>query len=415
MGTPWRRFIFALRFNSFQQLFSTYIVRDSRVMFRREIKQRVAALAPFLMYDRDPYAVLTDSGRIKYIVDAYTVSSEYPYSEPYLGTLGQFNGLGYIRNAVKAVVDAYDGTVDFYVMDPDDVIIKTYQNIFPGLFKSRDEMPPDLLRHIRYPEDFLTVQAEVYSIYHMTDVPTFYQREDVWQFATERYRDNFQPVEPYYLMVNFPDEKGTEFVLIIPFTPQNKNVLNAWMAGRSDMPNYGKIIVYTLPKGVEVYGPRQIEARIDQDTEMSRALSLWGQGSSQVIRGNLLAVPLFTPQELYILYVEPIFLQATDAQLPEIKRVAIADPLRVVWADEFDKALALLLGQVQGQIPPAQTAVAAAGGAGISASARTQVQEVISAFKDYKDAVGRGDFTAAGQHLDRINSLLGSLSQDLGQ
>jgi len=415
MGTPWRRFIFALRFNSFQQLFSTYIVRDSRVMFRREIKQRVAALAPFLMYDRDPYAVLTDSGRVKYIVDAYTVSSEYPYSEPYLGTLGQFNGLGYIRNAVKAVVDAYDGTVDFYVMDPDDVIIKTYQNIFPGLFKSRDEMPPDLLRHIRYPEDFLTVQAEVYSIYHMTDVPTFYQREDVWQFATERYRDNFQPVEPYYLMVNFPDGKGTEFVLIIPFTPQNKNVLNAWMAGRSDMPNYGKIIVYTLPKGVEVYGPRQIEARIDQDTEMSRALSLWGQGSSQVIRGNLLAVPLFTPQELYILYVEPIFLQATDAQLPEIKRVAIADPLRVVWADEFDKALALLLGQVQGQIPPAQTAVAAAGGAGISASARTQVQEVISAFKDYKDAVGRGDFTAAGQHLDRINSLLGSLSQDLGQ
>ncbi len=171
---------------------------------------------------------------------------------------------------VKAVVDAYDGTVDFYIMEEDDVIIKTYQNIFPGLFKSKDEMPQELQRHIRYPEDFLTVQAEIYSIYHMTDVPTFYQREDVWEFATERYRDNFQPIEPYYMMINFPDQPGIEFVLIIPFTPQNKNVLNAWMAGRSDLPNYGKIIVYTLPKGVEVLGPRQIEARIDQNTEMSR-------------------------------------------------------------------------------------------------------------------------------------------------
>jgi uncharacterized membrane protein (UPF0182 family) len=414
-GTPWRRFIFAFRFDGFQQLFSTYITRDSRVMFMREIRQRVAALAPFLMYDRDPYAVLTDSGRIKYIVDAYTVSSDYPYSEPYQGTLGQFNGLSYVRNAVKVVVDAYDGTVDFYLMDEDDVIIQTYRNIFPELFKSAEQMPADLMRHIRYPEDYLTVQAEVYSVYHMTDVATFYQREDVWQFATERYRDNFQPVEPYYMMINFPDETGTEFVLIIPFTPQNKNVLNAWIAGRSDMPNYGKIIVYTLPKGVEVLGPRQIEARIDQDTEMSRALSLWGQGSSQVIRGNLLAVPLFTPQELYILYVEPIFLQATDAQLPEIKRVAAADTQRVVWAEQFDTALGLLLGQIQGQATQAQPAVAAAGGAGLSASARSQVQEVISAFKDYKDAVGRGDFTTAGQHLDRINSLLGSLSQDLGQ
>ncbi len=417
VGTPWRRFIFSFRFDGFQQLFSTYIQRDSRIMFQREIKQRVAALAPFLRYDRDPYAVLTDGGRIKYIIDAYTVSSGYPYSARYSGTLGQFAGLNYIRNAVKAVVDAYDGTVDFYIMDEDDVIIKTYQNIFPGLFKSRDQMPEDLQRHIRYPEDFLTVQAEVYSIYHMTDVSTFYQREDVWEFATERYRDNFQPVEPYYMMINFPDEPDIEFVLIIPFTPQNKNVLNAWMAGRSDLPNYGKIIVYTLPKGVEVLGPRQIEARIDQNTEMSRALSLWGQGSSRVIRGNLLAVPLFTPDELYILYVEPIFLQATDAQLPEIKRVAAADPLRVVWAEEFDQALQVLVGQAQRQAQAAQTTVSAAAGGGeaVSAALRSQMQEVVSAFQSYKEAVGRGDFSAAGQQLDEINRLLGNLSQELGQ
>jgi uncharacterized membrane protein (UPF0182 family) len=415
MGSPWRRFIFAFRFDSFKQLFSTYIQRESRIMFLRNIKERVAALAPFLRFDRDPYAVLSGDGRIKYILDAYTVSADFPYSDPYLGTLGQFNGLNYVRNSVKVVIDAYDGSVDFYVFDPDDVIIQTYRNIFPELFKDSGQMPPDLQRHVRYPEDFLTVQGEVYSIYHMTDVTTFYQREDVWQFATERYRDNFQAVEPYYMMINFPDEQHIEFVLIIPFTPQNKNVLNAWIAGRSDAPNYGKIIVYTLPKGVEVYGPRQIEARIDQNTEMSRALSLWGQGSSQVIRGNLLAVPLFTPQELYILYVEPIFLQATDAQLPEIKRVAVADTQRVVWAEKFDTAMGLLLGQVQGQAPPAQTAVAAAAGAGVSASARSQIQEVIGAFQDYKDAVGKGDFTAAGQHLERINNLLGSLSKELGQ
>jgi uncharacterized membrane protein (UPF0182 family) len=414
MGSPWRRFVFAFRFDGFPQLFSSYILRDSRLMFRRLIGERVRALAPFLMYDRDPYAVLTDRGRIKYILDAYTVSTGFPYSERYSGTtLKQYTGVSYMRNAVKAVIDAYDGSVDFYVMDPDDVIIKTYQRIFPGLFKSRDQMPQDLQRHIRYPEDFLTVQAEVYSVYHMTDVPTFYQREDVWQFATERYRNNFQRVQPYYMMVNFPDETHIEFVLMIPFTPQNKNVLNAWMAGRSDIPNYGKIIVYNLPKGVEVYGPRQIEARIDQDPEMSRALSLWGQGSSQVIRGNLLAVPLFSPNELYILYVEPIFLQATDAQLPEIKRVAVADTVRVVWAAEFDKALAALLGQVQGRAPTVVTA-GGAGGGGVSATVSSQLKQVISDFQSYKDAVGRGDFTTAGQHLEDINRLLGNLSQQVG-
>jgi uncharacterized membrane protein (UPF0182 family) len=276
-------------------------------------------------------------------------------------------------------------------------------------------MPEDIQRHIRYPEDFLTVQADVYSVFHMTDPQTFYQREDVWQFATERYRNNFQPVEPYYTMINFPDETHIEFVLIIPFTPQNKNVLNAWIAGRSDIPHYGKIIVYTLPKGVEELGPRQIEARIDQNTEMSRALSLWGQGSSQVIRGNMLAVPLFTPNRLYILYVEPIFLQATDAQLPEIKRVAAADTLRVVWAAEFNKAIQMLIGQTQQQASAALTAAPTGGPAGASASVRSQLRQVIDAFQSYKDSTGKGDFTAAGRQLDEINRLLGNLSQELGR
>jgi len=424
IDTAFKRFVFALRNDGFRLIFSTYINQESRIMFRREIRRRVASLAPFLRYDRDPYAVVTDAGRVKYVIDAYTASADYPYSERYAGRLRQFAGLNYLRNSVKAVVDAYDGSVSFYIVDPDDVLIQTYRRIFPELFESFEDMPADLRRHIRYPEDFLTVQAEMYSTYHMTDVDVFYQREDVWEFATERYRESFQAVEPYYVMLNFPDEEDIEFVLIIPFTPRNKNVINAWMAGRCDAPNYGKIVVYSLPKGVEMLGPRQIEARIDQDTEMSRALSLWGQRGSEVIRGNLLAIPLFTPEELYLLYVEPIFLQAENAQLPEIKRVAMADSERVVWAEEFDAALELLAGEAERRLAAAQVAAAgqptAAGPEGTAPPAapeavQSTLQRALDAFRGYKDALAREDFAAAGRRLEEVNRLLGELSDRLGR
>jgi len=261
-------------------------------------------------------------------------------------------------------------------------------------------------------------------------VDVFYQREDVWQFATERYRESFQWVEPYYMMIHFPEEPGIEFVLIIPFTPQNKNVINGWMAGRCDMPNYGKIVVYRMPKGVEVLGPRQIEARIDQDTEMSRALSLWSQRGSEVVRGNLLAIPLFGSQQLYMLYVEPIFLQAEDAQLPEIKRVAMADTQRVVWAEEFEDALSALVGEAerraaasvvaaapQAAEPAPEAAAPRAPGepARISGTLQSQINRAVEVFDRYKEAVSREDFSAAGEHLDELNRLIGGIADQIAE
>ncbi|MBD3320863.1 MAG: UPF0182 family protein, partial [Chitinivibrionales bacterium] len=324
VGSFMRKVFYSWKFDDYRLLFSGYFSPESRVLFYRNIMQRVRNLAPFLVFDRDPYAFISKDGHIKYIIDAYTVSRNYPYSEKYTGDLAHFYGVNYIRNSVKAVVDAYDGSVEFYIVNEDDVVISTYARIFPGLLKPMGSMPDDIQAHIRYPVDFLVVQSQIYSTYHMEDPAVFYQREDVWQFATERYRDNFQTVDPYYVMVDYPEEDGIVFSLIMPFTPRNKNVINAWMAGICDMPDYGKLRVFTFPKGVEVLGPRQIEARLDQDTEMSQAMTLWGQRGSRVIRGNLLAIPLFDKKKLYILYAEPIFLQAEDAQLPEIKRIALA-------------------------------------------------------------------------------------------
>ena len=403
-----KRFAYAWKFDEVQLLFSTYFTGESRVMFRREIIPRLEAVAPFLRYDRDPYPVLTPDGRIKYIVDTYTVSDRYPYSENYQGSLGPFRGVNYMRNAVKAVVDAYDGTVSFYVFDEEDVILRTYAEIFPGLFRPRSEMPAYLQRHVRYPDDYLTVQAEMYATYHMEDVGAFYQREDVWQFATERYRENFQAVQPYYVMVQLPERDELEFVLMIPFTPKNKNVINAWMAGRCDPPHYGKLLVFTYPKGVEVLGPRQIEARIDQDAEMSQRLSLWGQRGSEVIRGNLLAIPLFSGQTLYMLFAEPIFLQAENARLPQIKRIALADQTQVVWADTFEGSLRRLIGaektkEETGEAPPP------APGRDVG---EAMIQRAVDLFQSYKTRLKNGDFSAAGEKLQELDRLLGRLGKE---
>lgn len=435
IGGALRRIAFAWRIDGYRQLFSGYFTPDSRIMFRRSITERARTIAPFLRYDRDPYPVVTEDGRIVYIIDAYTTSAAYPYSQPYAGMLDGFRGVNYIRNSVKVVVDAYDGSIDFYVVTPDDPIISAFARIFPDLFTPIDQMPEDLKAHVRYPADLLTVQAEMYSVYHMTDTQVFYQREDVWEFATERYRANFQPVEPYYVMLQYPNSEEIEFVLMLPFTPSNKNVINAWVAGRSDYEHYGEITVYTLPKGVEVLGPRQIEARIDQNTEMSRALSLWGQRGSEVIRGNLLAIPLFNDEGLYILYVEPIYLQAEDAALPEIKRVALADQSRVVWDEEFDTAVDRLLGRLPatagGEIEPLgqDTAVdsdAAPADVAADATAATETEprpeppsgasreellrSASQALSDYRGAVGDGRYTDAGEALERLESALDRLT-----
>lgn len=415
VGNLLRRLVFAWKFDEYQLIFSRYFTEESRILFRREIIQRVAALAPFLRFDADPYPVITPEGRIKYILDAYTLSSNYPYSQRYAGRVGKFAGANYLRNSVKIVIDAYDGSVNLYAVDPNDILLSTFGRVFEGLFKPFEEMPESLQEHIRYPADLLTAQAEMYSIYHMEDVDTFYQREDVWQFPTERYRQNFQIVEPYYVMVQFPDRDETEFVLMLPFTPKNKNVMNAWMAGRSDMPNYGDIRVYTFPKGVSVLGPRQIEARIDQDTEMSRALSLWSQRGSQVIRGNLLAVPLFSGNDFYVMYAEPVFLQAEDAALPELKRVVLADQDSVAWAPTFDASMVNLLGQEATRIVAAPSAAAAAEQpvGPLAPEVRRSAESAVGAFNRFRDALGNQDYAAAGQALDELQDAVAGLDETM--
>jgi hypothetical protein len=410
-----KRFMYAWKFDGHRQLFSGYFTGESRILFDRNIVERARKVAPFLIYDEDPYPVLTPEGRIKYIIDAYTASANYPYSERYAGSLGKFGGANYVRNSVKVVVDAYDGSVQFYAVDTDDVILGTYDRVFPDLFTPFEEMPEHLQNHIRYPTDYFTVQAEMFRTYNMEDVNAFYQREDVWEFATERYRGGFQSVRPYYIMMEYPDSDRLEFVVMIPFTPKNKNVINAWMAGRSDMPNYGEITTFTMPKGVEVLGPRQIEARIDQDSEMSRTLSLWSQRGSEVIRGNLLTIPLFEEGELYMLFAEPIFLQAEGAELPEIRRVALADQDQVVWSETFDASLQKLVGRLQTAAAPAEAAPARAAEAPAVAP-RTQqlIENAVSAFDSYKENLADGDFAAAGEALDELNSLLEDITDSVG-
>ncbi len=400
-----RKFAFAWKFDGIKLFLSAYITPETRVMFHREIGDRLQTLAPFLRFDKDPYIVISDEGRLKWIWDAYTVSDCYPYSEPYGGTEKEhLNGVNYIRNSVKAVVDAYDGDVIFYVFEEKDPVIRTYLNIFPDLFKKSEEMPNDLKRHIRYPEDFLSVQARMYEIYHMSDPQVFYNKEDAWEVAREKYRTEIQEVLPYYVIIKLPGEEREEFLQMLPFTPKNKNVMIGWMAGRCDMPNYGKLFTFKFPKGRFVTGPLQVEAKIDQDSEMSQRLTLWDQRGSQVIRGNTLAIPLGDT----ILYVEPIYLQAENIEIPELKKVALYQEGRgLVWADTFDDALkALMRGRVIIERPTQAT---------ITEAPAISVQELIKQanehFRKWQECTGEGKYKEAGKELELLKYCLDQLLQ----
>jgi hypothetical protein len=417
LGGLLRRILYAARYDGENQLFSSYITSESKIMFRRSLRERAKALAPFLLYDQDPYPVVTEEGKIKYILDAYTTARTYPYSERYGGSVGQFGGSNYVRNSVKVVIDAFEGTVTFYVIDEEDPVLRTYRSIFPELFTPISEMPGSMRDHIRYPVDLIALQAEMYRVYHMDDPRAFYQREDVWEFATERYRANFQRVRPYYALINMPNGEGVEFVVMLPFTPANKNVIHAWMAGRSDQPHYGELTTYTFPKGTEVLGPRQIEARIDQNTEMSRALSLWGQRGSSVIRGNLLAIPLFDENELYMLFAEPIFLQAENASLPEIKRIVLADQDTVVWAPTFDEAVRELVGLAPRDVEVAVEAgrAAAAPEAAPPAQVRSALQELSDTYQQFQSQLSEGNYSEAGSTLENLSSQIEDLTAGEGE
>ncbi|MBA7688466.1 hypothetical protein ES703_96948 [subsurface metagenome] len=331
LGSFIRRLVYAWQLGDFNILISGELTSESRVVYYRNIQERVNHLAPFLTLDSDPYLVVME-GRLFWIQDAYTTTDRYPYSEP----LG--DGLNYIRNSVKAVIDAYDGSVTFYITDPEDALIQTYQVIFPKLFVPAGQMPESLRVHLRYPEDMFNIQASVYQTYHMRDARVFYNKEDLWTVPNELYFGREQPMEPYYVIMRLPDEEKAEFLLMLPFTPENKNNTIGWLAARCDGENYGKLLAYHFPKERLVYGPSQIENRIGQDTVITEQLALWGRGGSQVIRGNLLVIPLGKS----VLYVEPVFLEAETGGLPQLKRVIVAAGEQIAMEPTLGESIAAI-------------------------------------------------------------------------
>jgi uncharacterized membrane protein (UPF0182 family) len=350
LGSPWRKLMFAKYLNDWRMLFTPEFTPNTKLLFRRNISQRIRAIAPFLRYDSDSYLVAADTtpdqpdnpSRLFWIVDAYTTSDRYPYSD------GGTSSLNYIRNAVKVVVDAYNGSVAFYITDPSDPIISRWTSIFPNLFQPLSAMPTALRQHLRYPVDLLKLQSDRLMTYHMTDPQVFYNREDQWQLPTEIYGDEPRLVEPYYLITSLPGVQNEEFILLLPFTPKERSNLVAWLAARSDGENYGKLLLYTFPKQRLVYGPEQIEARINQDPVISQQISLWNRQGSRAIQGNLLIVPV----EESLLYVEPLYLEATQNKLPILARVIVAYKDRIAMAQTLAQALQAIFQTKETPVPP---------------------------------------------------------------
>jgi uncharacterized membrane protein (UPF0182 family) len=328
-----KRAAFAIRLSDANVLLSDEIDSGTRIQFHRQIMERVQQITPFLALDGDPYIVITDEGRLVWIVDAYTTSRNYPYSTP------TATGLNYIRNAVKVVIDAYDGTVDYYIADPKDPIIQAYDSAFPGLFHDLEEFPEGLIAHIRYPQDLFDIQAQQFLAYHMTDTRVFYNKEDLWAIPLEIFDGTEQVMEPYYVYMRLLDEEEPEYLLIQPFTPSGKQNMIAWMAARNDPEHYGELVVYELPKQELVFGPLQVEGRIDQEPEISQQFSLWDQRGSRVIRGNLLVIPI---NDSFV-YVEPIYLLSDTSALPELKRVIVASDTRIAMRETLGEALLAML------------------------------------------------------------------------
>jgi uncharacterized protein len=322
-------------------IFTGYLTGESRMMIHRNVLERLQYLAAFLHWDQDPYLVITDDGRLVWMVDGYTTSLSHPYSAT-LPVAGVDEGANYIRNAVKATVDAYTGKISLYVFDPADPIIQAYEHLFPKLFLPASAMPSDLRRHARYPEGLFRAQAEAYRTFHMRDPQVFYNKEDLWDVAHNLFGQSGQPVdvEPTYVVATLPGEKQAEFLLILPFTPRGKDNLIGWMAARCDDDRLGNLIFYQLPKQQLMYGPMQIESRIDQDQNISKDLTLWNQQGSRVLRGNIISLPVTGG----FLYVESIYIQATEARMPQLKKVVLAMGDRLIYQDTFDQALAELTG-----------------------------------------------------------------------
>ena len=391
LSSVWRRLLFAWHFGDVKLLISGNVTASSRILFRRDIQDRIHRIAPFLRLDRDPYLVVSN-GHLVWLQDAYTVSDAVPYSQR-----NQPRGINYIRNSVKVALDAYDGNPIFYVADPKDPIVLTYERIFPSLFQPLEKMPPSLRQHLRYPEDFFILQASMYGTYHMTDPEVFYNKEDLWNFPQENYGGETTTMQPYYTIMRLPGEQREEFILMLPMVPNTRDNMIAWLAARCDGPSYGSVIEFAFPKEKLVFGPAQIEARIDQDTTISQQLSLWNQTGSRVIRGNLLVIPI----EDTLLYVEPLYLRAERRELPELKRLIASAGDRVVMGQSVDTLFpALFEGEAA---KPATVAVSP------PSTAPPSEASTALALKHYEqalEALRNGDWQTFGAEMQALHAAL---------
>jgi uncharacterized membrane protein (UPF0182 family) len=376
VGSLLRRAAYAWQFADINVLISNQIKAGSRIQYRRDIQERVEQVAPFLTLDHDPYLVI-DKGQMMWMQDAYTIMNNYPYSTPSQGQNGDFN---YIRNSVKIIINAYDGSMVFYIADESDPLIQSYKQIFPELFISMSEMAPSLREHIRYPEDFFSIQAGTYLQYHMKDPTVFFNKEDQWSIPQEVYFGSPQAMEPYYVIMKLPHHQEEEFVLILPFTPSNKPNLVAWLAARNDGENYGKLQAFFFPRDRQMDGPSQVEARIDNDPTISAQFTLWGQAGSTVIRGNLLVIPM----EESLLYVEPVYLQAESLAYPELKRVIVVSSNNVIMAESLSEALSSLTGDYS----PIEPISSLPGNAMKEASPEGSIEEILDQVGEIAATVG---------------------------
>lgn len=395
-----RKLLFALKFSSLRLLLADSITEQSRIMFHRNITERLETIAPFLQYDRDPYIVVAQDskgrGRLYWIYDVYTVSNMYPYSRPF----DESNN--YIRNSVKVVIDAYNGTTTFYVVDEKDPLIKTYRKIFPTLFKSFKKMPESLKKHLRYPEDLFKIQANLYATYHMLDPQVFYNKEDMWEVAKETIEGGAQLMDPYYMIMRLPAERREEFLLILPFTPSNKNNMISWMAARCDFPGYGSLLVYTFPKEKLIFGPMQIEARINQDATISQFLTLVSQRGSIVSKGPLLVIPI----EDALIYVQPLYLQAEQGELPELKRIFVSYGNQVVMEPTLEAALNRIFAGVT--VP---TEVAPRPAAKPAADIQSLINQAVEHFNRAMEYQRAGNWAGYGEEIQKLQDILNQLKQ----
>lgn len=393
------RLLFSIRERSMQMLVSSNINSDSRIVINRNILERVNKILPYLEYEKDPYMTIVD-GKLYWIIDAYTTSSNYPYSEPYSGQIGTTN---YIRNSIKVVVDAYNGDVNYYVVDESDPIAKTYEKIYPTLFKSKSKIPAGIKKHFKYPSTLLNIQADAYTKYHMNEVKVFYQKEDLWDIANQIYGTKERPMSSSFFIFNLPGEKQAEFINMIPFTPKSKQNMTAIMMARNDGDEYGKLVVYKLPKNKTVYGPMQVEAQIDQNSEIAKEFSLWNSSGTTYKRGDMFIIPVNNS----IMYVEPVYLEASNQAIPEVKRVIVAYGDKIAYASTLDEALESLFGDGAGN--SGSVSSSSTGSSGTSSSQKELIGKAKQAYENAVKAQKSGDWKTYGEYLEELSGYLDQL------